>query len=179
MQDISLGRKIDRHQRTRLESRGGRHIQDAPALALGRCLNLGPLDHCRQIQACEVRQSRHVELDLAQTYFEIVFGEPTILSESRVVDQDIYLDVSARGLIEYIRWSSRFGQVDGQNQRTRAVGLLEFGGDLPEFVRAAGDEDQVVAFAREDAGEFQSNAERGAGDQSGFTVRKWHSALST
>jgi hypothetical protein len=48
--------------------------------------------------------------------------------------------------------------------------FLEFGGKLPEFVGAAGDENQVVAFAREDAGEFQSDAERGAGDESGFAV---------
>jgi hypothetical protein len=58
------------------------------------------------------------------------------------------------------------------------VGFLEFGCELPEFIGAAGDENQVVAFAGEDAGEFQSDAERGAGDQSSFAVRHWHSAVS-
>src|SRR6202521_1195762 len=159
MQNVSLGRKINGHQRPRLKRRGGRHIQDAAALALSRCPNLGSLNHRRKIQAREVGESGDVELDLAQTFFQIIFGEQTVLSESRIVDQDINLNIRARRLVEYIRWSSRFGQVDGKNQRTRTVGLFEFRGELPEFVRAAGNENQVVAFAREDAGEFQSDAE--------------------
>src|SRR5208337_883603 len=70
----------------------------------------------------------------------------------------------------HVRGCSRFGQVGRQNQRTGAVGLLQFGCKLPEFVRAAGDKNQVVAIAREDAGEFHSDAKRGTGDESGFAV---------
>jgi hypothetical protein len=96
MEDVSLGRKIYGHQWSRLKRRGGRHIQDAPALAL----NLRPLNHCREIQAREVGESRHVELDLAETFFQIILGKQTVLSESRVVDQHIHLNVGARGLIQ-------------------------------------------------------------------------------
>jgi len=58
------------------------------------------------------------------------------------------------------------------------MGFLEFGRELPEFVRAAGDQNQVLAFAREDAGEFQSNAKGGAGDESGLAVRHWSQSFS-
>src|SRR5208337_5412245 len=102
----------------------------------------------------------------------------TVLSESGVIDQHIHLKVRACGLIQYIRGRSGFGQVGRENQRARAVRLLECGSELTEFVRAAGDENQVVTFAREDAGEFHSDAERGAGDQSGLAVSNWHLARS-
>jgi hypothetical protein len=48
--------------------------------------------------------------------------------------------------------------------------LFQFGGKLPQFVRAARDQNQVVSFPREDARQFQSDAERGASNKSGFAV---------
>ena len=94
-------------------------------------------------------ETRHVELDLAEAFFQITVGEQTILSESGVIDQHVHLDVGARRLIQNVRRSPRLGQVGCEDQRTGAVGLLEFGRELAESVAIAGDEYQVVAFARE------------------------------
>src|ERR1700728_3883543 len=141
MQDVSLGGKIYSHQRPRLKRSGRRNIQNPPVFAL---------DHCRKIQPCQMGQSGYIKLDLAQALFQIIIGEFAILSESRVVDEDVDWNAGAYGLIQHIRGCTRLGEIDGENQRTGAVGLFKFSDELPEFVRAASDENQVVAFARED-----------------------------
>src|ERR1700678_663393 len=150
MQDICLGRKIYSHQWPALKRRGGGHIQDASPATL----DLGSLDHGGKIQAREVRERGHGELNLAQAFFQIILDKQAILSESCVVDQDLDLNIGALGLIQYIGGSSRFGEISGEDQRTRAVCFFKFGCESSQCVRASGDENQVVTFPREDAGEF-------------------------
>src|SRR3984957_13303762 len=50
------------------------------------------------------------------------------------------------------------------------MGFFQFRGQLAEFVRGASHQHEVVAFTREDAREFQADAEGCAGDESGFSV---------
>ena len=107
MQNVCFGREIHGHQRPRLKRRGGRHIQDSPILSL---------NHCWEIQPRQMRERGHVELDLAQTFFQIVLGKQAVLSESCVVHQHIDPNTGARGLIEHVCRRSRIGQIGGQNQ---------------------------------------------------------------
>src|SRR5450755_2848458 len=122
-----------------------------------------------------MRKSGYVQLNLPQTFFKIVLGKQTVLTESRVVDQYLQLKTGTCRLIENICDGSGFSQIGGENQRTGAMGLLKFGCKLSKPVAVSGDEHKVRTFAREDAGELQSNARRGAGDESGFAVSGRHS----
>src|ERR1035438_2324126 len=161
MQHVRFRREVDGHQRTRLKRGGGRHIQNAAA---------GSSDHPGKIQAREMSQRRDVELDLSQTFFEIVVGKQAVLSESGVVDQNVNHDLRAPGLIENVSGGSKLGKVDRQNQRPRAMRLLYFGCQQAEFVNAARDQNEVVTFTGENTGKFQSNAGGSTSDEGGFAI---------
>src|ERR1035438_9945815 len=115
-------------------------------------------------------QRRHVELDLAQTFFQIVVRKQAILSEPGVVDQDVNHDLGACGLIENVGGRSWLGKVGGQNQRPCSMRFFYFGCQQAEFVGAARDQNEVVTFTGENASEFQSNTGGSTSDESGFTV---------
>src|ERR1035438_8651927 len=144
MQDVCLGRKIYRHQRSRLKSRSGGHVENAPRLSF---------DHPGKVEAREMSQRGYIQLNLPQTFFEIVLGEQTVLPESRVVDQHIQLKPGACRLIEHISSRSGLGQVGSENQRTCAMRLFKFRRELPEPVAVARHQHQVITLAREDASE--------------------------
>src|ERR1039458_1456549 len=161
MQHVRFRREVDGHQWTRLKRGGGRHIQNVAA---------GSSDHPGKVQAREMSQRGDVKLDLAQTFFEIVIGKQAILSESGVVDQDVDYNLRAPGLIENVGGGSRLGKVDRQNQRPRAMRLLYFGCQQAELVNAARDQNEVVPFTGENAGNYQSDAGGSTSDEGGFAV---------
>ena len=87
-------------------------------------------------------------------------------SEAGVVDEDVDGDAFALELVEEKLGRGWLGEIEGDGLDRDAL-RLQFGGDLREFVGAAGYEDQVVMVAGEELGEFVSDAAGGAGDEDG------------
>src|SRR4051794_36113602 len=80
-QHVSLGRVVKGHARSSLESGRGCDVEDAAAPSL---------NHSREQQASEVRQSVDIELEHLQLAVEGQFDKKALCPEAGVIDQDIY-----------------------------------------------------------------------------------------
>ena len=120
----------------------------------------------RKKQTSQCGECGDVEIDLAEDFFLRHLRELAEGAEARVVDEDVDGDAFALQLIEEKLRRGRCGEIEGDGLDRDAVSL-QFGGDLREFIGAAGDQHQVVMVAGEEFGEFVSDAAGGAGDENG------------
>ena len=120
-------------------------------------------------------ERRDVELNLLQTFFQIVLHEQTKLAKPRVIHEDIDSNIGARCLVVYIR--RRLGAARSLAKISERVTCAFSNSEASclDLSALRATRDKVVTFAREDTGQRMPDPERGAGDECGLVV--WHTEV--
>ena len=157
--DERLGRRVGGKADERLEGGGRGEVEHGAAAAL---------DHPGDERAAELVQRGDVELDHLALAVLVGLIEAAVLAEPGVVGQPGHVALAPQQLGREGRARLLVAEVAGVDVgRARA----ELGAQLVEALAAAGDERDVVAAARELAGELGADAGRGAGDEDGGVGR--------
>jgi hypothetical protein len=118
-----------------------------------------------------VRERLDVELDEVQLASDIMVGEGSVLPERSVVHEEIHLDTGQIRCSWINNGAFRISQIGSDDRAAGPVALAQLGGQLIEFVLAAGDEHKIVTVPCEQPGEVRSEPSRGAVTSAVFPVR--------
>src|SRR5688500_2174235 len=161
-QDVSLGRVVDRHQRSGLERSGRRDVQYPTG---------SRAHHRRKKQLRQVSERADVDLDHLQLAGELGLGKLASETEASVVDEHLDWNVLVVQKVEDLLGCFRAPQVSGENVCLDVEFSLELSGGRLERVTASRDESDVEALSRELLGDLQSDTAGAAGYERGAAFR--------
>ena len=126
-------------------------------------------DHAPEEELGERGQRHHVDLQHLELRLQVGLHEATVHREARVIDERIDLQRCGRDLFVDLIDRGWVRQILGQHQRLDPKLALQSGGELVQFVAAAGYQHAVVPVACKQQRQLVADAARGTSDQRGLT----------